>query len=285
MNSSDDHIFEDTKEWKDTFDKVFSQEDESEDWTLVKTPAPIFGWILIYTFFALYVFPKWRNGRRPIHLRNCFRMYNLIHIMGNFYLFFNSLMVMNSSGFLLKCAGKLLPSHGSKMLNLTWLFVLTKCFQFFQTGFRILANEPEDMVQILQHTMRPVNAWICLKFHAGQPTAMVVLLNSLADLLLSLLPMASKFGRSTSFLRKATAVVSIVEILQFNVISAHALVLFFADCQYSQIFLAWILLYSLGTLCIMYKRVGPLEKSCIVCFTIATPFISLLLAPKLTQAL
>ncbi|XP_072940632.1 very long chain fatty acid elongase 5-like [Epargyreus clarus] len=154
-----------------------SQIDYVDEWTLMRSPIPVFAIFLVYISFVLKFGPNYMKSRPPFQLRNILVAYNIIQVVISSYLFYS--VISNYYYYLLAKISELLD---------TVFFILRKRYR--QVSF----------LHVYHHAAVVVSSWIVIKFEPSEVTIFLGTLNSFVHIIMYSYYALSAFPHLTKYL-------------------------------------------------------------------------------------
>lgn len=120
-----------------------------------------------YLLIVLKLGPNFMNNRKPYDLRLIIRLYNLILVAINAYLFFGLLVSFRFGLDCWGCGVSLSEEKSAITLHYVHLFFHTRYLEFFDTFFFILRKKYQQIsfLHVFHHAIVPPLMYIGLKFY------------------------------------------------------------------------------------------------------------------------
>ncbi|XP_077413129.1 ELOVL fatty acid elongase 8a isoform X2 [Vanacampus margaritifer] len=192
-----------------------------ENWLLVYSPVPVVGIILWYLFFV-WAGPKLMTRKEPINLKLVLIVYNFCMVCLSAYMSY-------------------------EMASVCWLFYISKYIEFSDTMFFILRKKNSQLtfLHVYHHSTMILNCWMGLKYTPGGQSFMSGLVNSLVHVVMYSYYGLAAFGPSMTKYLWWKHYLTILQLLQFFLVTLHTVYNLFADCNYPDVLNLIVLFYAL----------------------------------------
>ncbi|XP_061695619.1 elongation of very long chain fatty acids protein 4-like [Syngnathoides biaculeatus] len=206
-----------------------------ENWLLVYSPAPVTIIIMCY-LVIVWVGPKLMAKKEPFNLKLFLILYNFTMVFLSAYMFYEFTAASWMASYSLLCqpvdySDSLLAM---RMARVCWIFYLSKYVEFCDTMFFILRKKNSQLtfLHVYHHSTMILNCWLGLKYTPGGQSFMCGLVNSLVHVAMYLYYGLAAFGpRMTKYLWWKHYL-TILQLLQFFLLTLHTVYNLFADCDY-----------------------------------------------------
>ncbi|XP_061653116.1 elongation of very long chain fatty acids protein 7-like isoform X6 [Phyllopteryx taeniolatus] len=206
-----------------------------ENWLLVYSPAPVTFIVMCY-LVLVWVGPKLMAKKEPFNLQLVLIVYNFTMVFLSAYMFYEFTAASWMARYSLLCqpvdySDSLLAM---RMARVCWMFYLSKYVEFCDTMFFILRKKNSQLtfLHVYHHSTMILNCWLGLKYTPGGQSFMCGMLNSLVHVAMYLYYGLAAFGpRMTRYLWWKHYL-TILQLLQFFLLSIHTVYNLLADCDY-----------------------------------------------------
>lgn len=131
--------------------------------------GPWLTWLatIAYLYIVLKAGPDFMRDRKPYDLKITIRLYNLLLVIINAYLFFGSVLAFRYGADFWGCGEALSTQKRTPMLHYGHLFFHTRYLEFFDTFFFVLRkkNSQISFLHVFHHGVVPTLMYIGLKFY------------------------------------------------------------------------------------------------------------------------
>lgn len=143
-----------------------------KDLPLTESPFPTIGLCLTYVLIVKKLGIDFMENRKPLNVRYLMIFYNIMMVALNSYIFFYA----GVYGWFGKYSFKCQPmdySHSRDalgMVNISWVFFISKFIDFFDTFFFIMRKKYSHIsnLHVIHHGLMPLVVWSGLKFAPGK---------------------------------------------------------------------------------------------------------------------
>ncbi|XP_077393483.1 ELOVL fatty acid elongase 8a [Festucalex cinctus] len=219
-----------------------------ENWLLVYSPVPVICIILCY-LFIVWAGPKLMAKKEPINLKLVLIVYNFSMVCLSAYMFYEFTVSSWMANYSLLCQ----PVDYSdsvlalRMASVCWLFYFSKYIEFCDTIFFILRKKNRQLtfLHVYHHSTMILNCWVGLKYTPGGQSFMSGLVNSLVHVAMYFYYGLAAFGPSMSKYLWWKHYLTILQLLQFFLVTLHTVYNLFADCNYPDALNLIVFFYAL----------------------------------------
>ncbi|EDX13947.1 elongation of very long chain fatty acids protein 7 [Drosophila simulans] len=214
---------------------------------LMEHPMFTFGMVAVYLSWVLVIGPLFMRDRKPFQLRRTLVVYNAFQVALSGYMFYEHLMAGWLNYYNLKCQPvDYSDSPSSKrMLNLCYLYYLSKLTEFADTMFFVLRKKSSQItwLHVYHHSVTPLETWVLVKFLAGGNATFPNLLNNFVHVCMYFYYMMAAMGPEYAKFLWWKKYMTELQIAQFVLCIFHTLrALFSNQCQFSKFISALLLL-------------------------------------------
>lgn len=223
---------------------------------------------LAYLIIVLKVGPDFMRDRKPYSLKTTIRLYNLLLVAINTYLFVGSLISFNYGLDFWGCGEALSTRKRHLVLHYGHLFFHTRYLEFFDTFFFILRkkNSQLSFLHIFHHAIVPSLMYFGLKFHPLPFNSMLPLTNMFVHIIMYAYYGLATFPEIQKYLwwKKYLTTMQITQFAVLLIQSMQPFVYYaYPECQFpmDQIYMnIGIALTFLGLFVSFYRRTYAIKK-------------------------
>nr|XP_057923225.1 ELOVL fatty acid elongase 8a [Doryrhamphus excisus] len=219
----------------------------TDNWLLVYSPAPISAIFLCY-LLLIWAGPKLMANRQPVNLKLVLILYNSAMVCLSAYMFHEFTAASWLSRYSLLCQ----PVDYSesplamRMARVCWWFYFSKVVELSDTMFFILRKKNNQLtfLHVYHHTTMIFNWWAGVKYVAGGQSFLIGLINSLVHVVMYLYYALAALGPSMTKYLWWKRYLTILQLVQFFIVSIHTAYNLFADCDFPDTMNMVVLAYS-----------------------------------------
>jgi len=226
----------------------------SKGYPLMGSPKYMIGSVLIYltVLFSLKMIMK---NRQPFELRGFLMIYNLIQVVGTFYMFYEFFTVAYLSNYSLTCepvnySNEELPL---RMQHVHWLFFMSKLVDYIDTFVFALRKKDNQitLLHVFHHASIVPYSWVAAKYFPGGQSFFGCMLNSFVHTVMySYYGLAALGPRVQKYLWWKRYI-TMIQLIQFISVIIHSFVnLFQPSCSFPKGFIVAYTIYSFVLLCL-----------------------------------
>lgn len=139
--------------------------------------------VLVYLYIVFYGGPAFMKNRKPFHFPKILFAYNMALVALSAYMFYEFLAAGWWNDFSLQCeeCDYSVSEKTTRMMNVCWLFWLSKHIEFFDTYFFILKAKWDHIstLHVVHHTLMAFTWWFGVKFSPGGAGSFHAMVNCL----------------------------------------------------------------------------------------------------------
>ncbi|XP_049603530.1 ELOVL fatty acid elongase 8a [Syngnathus scovelli] len=218
-----------------------------ENWLLVYSPVPV-GFIIMCYLFVVWVGPKLMARKEPVNLKLVLIVYNFTMVSLSAYMLYEFTVSSWMANYSLLCQ----PVDYSndplsvRMASVCWLFYISKYIEFCDTMFFILRKKNSQLtfLHVYHHSTMILNCWVGLKFTPGGQSFFSGLVNSLIHVAMYFYYGLAAIGPSMSKYLWWKHYLTILQLLQFFLVTLHTVYNLFADCDYPDLLNVIVIVYA-----------------------------------------
>ncbi|CAG4986852.1 unnamed protein product [Parnassius apollo] len=208
----------------------------SKNWFLVSSPLVLVVILAFYNYFCTTIGPSLMENRKPLVFKNVLKAYNLFHIILSAYIFYEATVVMFFTDFNFFCQSV----HSSSDLNAlrivsgVWWYYMAKLTELFDTVFFVLRKSYRQIsfLHLYHHTVMAFASWLAVKFYPGGQALFVGWLNCFVHIVMYTYYFISGLGPKYKKYLWWKRYLTIMQIVQFALISLQNIISLFFDCGY-----------------------------------------------------
>ncbi|XP_046733761.1 elongation of very long chain fatty acids protein 7-like [Diprion similis] len=208
----------------------------TNEWFLISGIGPITIITMAYLYICTSAGKRYMKDKQPYDLRNILIGYNFIQVLISIYLFKEALM----AGWLYDFSYKCQPtdySESSTAMRISrayHVYFLSKLSELLDTVFFVLRKKERQIsfLHLYHHTLMLWTTWIGVRYFSGViHLTFTGLLNSFVHIIMYSYYMLTAFGPEMQKFLVWKKYVTILQIVQFGVITLHTAQLFFIECD------------------------------------------------------
>ncbi|XP_029680759.1 elongation of very long chain fatty acids protein 4-like [Formica exsecta] len=211
--------------------------------------------IFAYLYFVLRCGPRFMKNRQPYSLKTFIKLYNIIQIVANTWLFYDYIDagVFKSSN--LVCSQVLDFSYDyipMKLYKATFYYFLLKILDYVETAIFVLRKKNNQVsgLHLYHHISTLLLAWIATRYFAFGPTLFNFALNSFIHVIMYTYYFLAAYGPN---IQKAIAPmkqwITIAQMVQFVILIIYASQNFLPGCKVVK---HWLAIIYIGNLMINF---------------------------------
>lgn len=202
----------------------------------MSSPYLLMSMFAAYLWIILKLFPEFMASRKPFNLHSIIRVYNIFQVVACGYF----VVKFHEHGFSFKntwqCTqprdDEKLEGNLMTLLELHWLFIFLRLFEFVETFFFILRKKFSQVsaLHVYHHISTVALLWVHLKFNGGLMDIYIGSLNSCVHIIMYLYYFFSSFENLTKFTNKVKPFITFIQIVQLVVLFTHCCVALMSSC-------------------------------------------------------
>lgn len=207
--------------------------------------------VLIYLYIVFYGGPAFMKNRKAFEFRNLLFVYNMALVALSGYMFYEFLAAGWWRDYSYQCeeCDYSVSERNTRMINVCWLFWLSKHIEFFDTYFFILKQKWEHVstLHVVHHTLMAFTWWWGVKFSPGGLGTFHAMINSLVHFVMYAYYGLSALGPEYRKYLWWKKYLTTFQMTQFVVVVGHMtnVMIRFPDCSYPPAFKVIIACYGL----------------------------------------
>lgn len=209
----------------------------TRSWPLMGSPLPIVALLSFYLLFALHLGPRLMQNRQPFNIRRLVVAYNVAMVCMSLYFIYVSVEYakLRSEGSLLCWPSDPRPSDENMyFLHRAWYYMLMKAGEMLDTLFFVLLKKDTHLsfLHILHHSLALWSVWLVLTLGLTGQVYAFPLLNSAVHVVMYGYYALAALGPSYRKHLWWKKYVTLFQIVQFLMLSVHALIPALVDCGF-----------------------------------------------------
>ncbi|CRK90395.1 CLUMA_CG004022, isoform A [Clunio marinus] len=240
------------KEWFMEWQKLIeSQTDQrTKHFFMMSSPLPTIYITLCYLLFVLYIGPKIMENRKPYNIRKIIIVHNLIQVILNAKLFYDSATLGWFSNYNWRCEPYDRSPDGipMKLTMVAYYYYLSKFTDLLDTIFFILRkrNDQVSALHVIHHGIMPLGVYFGIRFASNGHGSFFGFLNTFIHVVMYTYYMLAAFGPKMKKYLWWKRYLTIMQMVQFIAIIIHSSQLFFHNpCEYPMFYAWYIIVKSL----------------------------------------
>uniref|UniRef100_A0A3Q2Y7Y9 Elongation of very long chain fatty acids protein n=1 Tax=Hippocampus comes TaxID=109280 RepID=A0A3Q2Y7Y9_HIPCM len=222
-----------------------------ENWPLVYSPVPVC-WIILCYLFIVWAGPKLMAKKEAVNLKLVLIAYNFTMVCLSAYMFYEFTVSSWMANYSLLCQP---VDYSNSPLALRVILSPYVPHHFpmssdegFETMFFILRKKNSQLtfLHVYHHSTMILNCWLGLKYTPGGQSFMSGLVNSLIHVVMYFYYGLAAFGPSMTKYLWWKSYLTILQLLQFLVVTIHTVYNLFADCNYPDALNLIVFAYALS---------------------------------------
>lgn len=227
----------------DALTAVLSLRDpRTKDWETLENPTYILLLLGSYLYIAKSLGPRFMKSRDPYELKGVIMAYNLFQVVANVYflsrMFYHSFWAAGYSPF---CQGLYYSTdtHAISLLNTMYWYLWVRVADFLDTIFFVMKKKFSHItvLHVVHHTIVVFSGWMFMQFGSDGQVVFGVCLNSFVHIIMYTYYFLACLGPAVQKYLWWKRYLTRLQIGQFLVIIAHALIPMFVDCGYPRVLL------------------------------------------------
>ncbi|XP_026287542.1 elongation of very long chain fatty acids protein AAEL008004 [Frankliniella occidentalis] len=223
---------------------IFFENDDPRvrEWALMGTPVWPITLCLLYLFIVLWAGPKYMKNRTPYKLDTFIFYYNIYQVIACTALVYGITTNGWTTHYSWKCQPVDYTEKGLPMLNWMYFTALLKLSEFIETIVFVLRKKDRQIsfLHVYHHVSTFLLAWVGAKFVGGGMATFPIIPNSIVHIVMYTYYLLSinKNESLQKVLNTIKPYITIMQMVQFCIIIAHALQALRPDCHVPK-HLAW----------------------------------------------
>jgi len=215
------------------------------DWLLMSSPMLPVALCTLYLFIVLVAGPRYMKNRPAYKLVNFIFYYNIYQVISCCLLFWKVLTTGWTTTYSLGCQPVDYSDNPEavKMLELMWWTTMLKLSEFSETIVFVLRKKDKQVsfLHVYHHVSTFLLCWTGVKFVGGGMASFPVMPNCLVHIVMYTYYLMSQNKNSTvqKVLSAIKPYITIMQMVQFCIIIAHAMQVFDPSCKVPT-FLAYV---------------------------------------------
>ncbi|XP_066996677.1 very long chain fatty acid elongase AAEL008004 [Anabrus simplex] len=179
--------------------------------------------------------------RKPFHLKKVMMVYNTVHILSSFFIFYKILTIGFLQGRMtLGCEVTDYSDNPEsiKLLTVFWYTTLQKIADLIETVFFILRKKYDQasFLHIYHHVSTLAFSWATTKYAGGGMQAFPVMLNALVHTIMYIYYFLALSGPEMQRkLAKWKRLITVIQMVQFCIMLVHGAQAMLPDCESSKV--------------------------------------------------
>lgn len=207
------------------------------NWPLVSSPAPTLVLCLAYILFSKFLGPHLMKNREPFQIRSLILFYNVVTVILNMYIFVNFARLGWFTGYSIKCQEFDESERGYEMNWNSYIFFLSKFFDFADTMFFILTKKYSHVsyLHLIHHSMMPFYCYMGMRLGPNGHGTFACLLNSFIHVIMYSYYALALLGPGVRRFLWWKKYLTQLQLVQFALIFLHSSQLYFqypVSCGY-----------------------------------------------------
>lgn len=210
----------------------------TNDWFLIRDPAPGLTILAAYLWFCLSWGPRYMQHRKPFQLKRTLVLYNLLQVMLSTYIFFEGLFAAWLTHYSWTCEPVDFSEspRAMRVARGVHIYFLAKMSELLDTVFFVLRKKQRHVsfLHVYHHTVMPMISWGVTKYFPGGHGTFIGVINSGVHIVMysyymlaALLPPAAQ-RRYLWWKRYITT----AQLAQFCIAFLHSAQLLWHDCGF-----------------------------------------------------
>lgn len=216
---------------------------------LMDSPIPSFVLCTLYVLFVTKIGPSLMENRKPFEFRRIMAGYNFLMVILSGYLMYEFAAAGWFAGYSLGCqpVDYSTSPQAVRMVNICWLFYISKFIEFFDTIFFVLRKKYSQVtfLHVFHHGIMPISWWFGVRFVPGGLGTFHALLNSFIHLVMYIYYGLSGLGPQYQKYLWWKKYMTTMQMIQFLLVLIHSFQLFVIECNYPRLFAYWIGAYAI----------------------------------------
>jgi len=207
--------------------------------------------VLVYLYIVFYGGPEFMKNRKPFEFRKILFVYNMALVLLSGYMFYEFMAAGWWRDFSYQCEECRydVSEKNSRMINVCWVFWLSKHVEFFDTYFFILKKKWDHIstLHVVHHTLMAYTWWWGVKFSPGGLGTFHAMVNSLVHFVMYFYYGLSALGPQYRKYLWWKKYLTTFQMTQFVVVVLHMgnVMLRFPECHYPGPFKVIIACYGI----------------------------------------
>ena len=179
----------------------------------------------VYLILVLKVGPSFMRDRKPYDLKLAIRIYNLLLVAINSYLFFGTLLSFNYGRDFWGCGEALSTRKRDLVLHYGHLFFHTRYLEFFDTFFFVLRKKYQQIsfLHVFHHAIVPILMYTGLKFYPLPFNSILGMTNMFVHIIMYAYYGLATFGPAMQPYLWWKRYLTTMQISQFAILLAHSI--------------------------------------------------------------
>jgi len=245
-----------------------------KDWTLMGTPAWPIGLSLVYLFVVLVAGPIYMKNRPAYKLDTFIFYYNIYQVISCCLLVYGVATSGWTTHYSWGCQPVDYSEAGKRMLTMMWLTTFLKLSEFTETVVFVLRKKDRQIsfLHVYHHVSTFMLCWLGTKFVGGGMASFPIMPNSIVHIVMYTYYLLSINKNETlqKTLNTIKPYITIMQMIQFCIIIAHASQALMASCQVPKhlayafipnVFLIFYLFYDFYTTNFKKAKPSPKKKA------------------------
>lgn len=215
----------------------------SEGWPLTGSPLPVAFITASYVYFVKVAGPRWMLHRKPFDLKLCILAYNFLTTLFSafFVVRFAKLAYWDLGYTFLQDLDLGVTPANLEIVRLSWWLYMFKLAELADTVFFVLRkkNEQVSALHVVHHLIVSWNMWLALTYGSQSHSMFVVCLNSFVHVFMYAYYFLAALGPSFRQLLWWKKYLTMMQIVQFVLLFAHAVGTVLATGNYVRLF-TWL---------------------------------------------
>lgn len=226
----------------------YNGDPRTKGYPLMSSPKYMIGCVLVY-LLVVFLLKAIMKNRQPFELRSFLMLYNLVQVVGTFYMFYELFTVALLSNYSLACepvnySNEELPM---RMQHVHWLYFMSKLVDFIDTIVFALRKKDNQItfLHVFHHATIVPYSWIAAKYFPGGQSFFACMLNSLVHTIMySYYGLAALGPRVQKYLWWKRYI-TMIQLMQFFAVIIHSFVnLFQPSCSFPKSFVVSYTIYT-----------------------------------------
>ncbi|XP_068630460.1 very long chain fatty acid elongase 7-like [Battus philenor] len=221
------------------YDYIFDElaDPRSKGWFLVSSPITLVAILISYNYFCLVLGPMLMKNRQAFELKNVIKIYNLFQIGLSVYIFYEAtvqVLFLNEFSFLCQGVNASTDPVTLRLLSGVWMYYLAKISELFDTIFFVFKKSYRQIsfLHLYHHSGMAVAGWLAIKYFPGGQCIYVGWINSFVHIIMYTYYLLSNFGPKYKKYLWWKRYLTVMQIIQFGLISIQNAVSLFFDCGF-----------------------------------------------------
>jgi len=220
------------------------------DYPMMSSIWPSFILTVAYFFIVKYAGPKFMENRKPYEIKEIMLAYNFGMVILSGYIMYEFAASGWLAGYSLGCQPvDYSPTpKAMRMVNVCWMFYISKFLEFFDTFFFILRKKYTHVsfLHVFHHGIMPISWWFGVKFVPGGFGTFHALLNSFIHFMMYMYYGLAALGPAYQKYLWWKKYMTKMQIAQFCLVCVHSSqLLWLENCDYPKLFIVWIGAYAI----------------------------------------